>query len=94
MTDKFEQTECIKFCVRLVKTTAGMLDMLRKAFGDISLGRSTVFEWHVRFKSGRESIKDDERTGRPTTSKTNENVEKFESSSLRTVAEESDSFLT
>ena len=55
----------IKFCVRLDKTASKTLDMPRKAFGDVSLGRSTVFEWHARFKAGRESIKDDEHTGRP-----------------------------
>ena len=76
MVDKTEQRACIKFCVRLDKTAVETLDMIRKAFGDLSLGRSTVFEWHARFKAGRESIEDDERSGRPATSKIHENVEK------------------
>ena len=28
------------------------------------MGRSSVFEWHKRFKEGRESVRDDERCGR------------------------------
>ena len=28
------------------------------------MNRSSVFEWHKRFKEGRESVKDDERCGR------------------------------
>jgi hypothetical protein len=33
-----------------------------------------VFEWHSRFKAGRVSVEDDERSGRPNTSKMTENV--------------------
>ena len=32
--------------------------MLQTAFG------ASVFEWHKRFKEGRESVRDDERCGR------------------------------
>jgi hypothetical protein len=38
--------------------------------------KSSVFEWHKRFKEGQEDVKDDERTGRPKTRRTDENVEK------------------
>ena len=33
-----------------------------------------MFEWHKRFRGGRESVKDDERSGRPTTSRTDDNI--------------------
>ena len=33
------------------------------------------FEWHTRFKRGRTSLEDDERSGRPSTSSTPKNVE-------------------
>ncbi|KAJ8954056.1 hypothetical protein NQ318_004361 [Aromia moschata] len=39
-------------------------------------GYSQVFEWFERFKKGRETTEDDLRPGRPSTSKTNENIEK------------------
>ena len=28
------------------------------------MNRASVFEWHTRFKEGRESVRDDERCGR------------------------------
>ncbi|UYV66791.1 hypothetical protein LAZ67_4002869 [Cordylochernes scorpioides] len=39
--------------------------------------RTTVFEWHSRFKAGRISIEDDPRQGRPKFQKTDENVQKI-----------------
>jgi hypothetical protein len=44
------------------------------AYGDAALSRTTTFEWHKRFREGRESVKDDERSGRPTTSRTDDNI--------------------
>jgi len=38
------------------------------------LSRTTCFEWFKRFNGGRTSVKDNERPGRPSTSKTNETV--------------------
>jgi hypothetical protein len=40
----------------------------------------SVFEWHKRFKEGQEDVKDDERTGRAKTHRTDENVEKVQKS--------------
>ena len=50
-----EQRASIKFCVKLGKTFTETLDMLRKAYGDQILSRTTVYEWFKRFKEGRES---------------------------------------
>jgi hypothetical protein len=47
--------------------------MLTEAYGPDAMKKSGVFEWHKRFKGGREDVKDDERTGRPKTRRTNEN---------------------
>ena len=35
--------------------------MLQSAFGASCMNRASVFEWHKRFKEGRESMRDDER---------------------------------
>jgi hypothetical protein len=51
--------------------------MLREAFGEHSLSWTVVFEWHSRFKANWLSLEDDEHLGRPSTSKTTENVEKI-----------------
>ncbi|XP_015905527.1 protein GVQW3-like [Parasteatoda tepidariorum] len=50
--------------------------MLEKCFGNDSLKKTIIYQWHERFKSGRESIEVDERSGRPSTSKTDENIDK------------------
>ena len=38
--------------------------MLETAFGASRMNLASVFEWHKRFKEGRESVRDDERCGR------------------------------
>ena len=38
--------------------------MLQTAFRSSCMNRASVCEWHKRFKEGRESVKDDERSGR------------------------------
>ena len=38
--------------------------ILLTAFGQSCMNRAPVFEWHKRFKEGRESVRDDERCGR------------------------------
>jgi hypothetical protein len=37
--------------------------MLTEAYGTDAMKKSSVFEWHKRFKEDREDVKDDERTG-------------------------------
>ena len=46
--------------------------MLQTAFGVSCMNRASVFEWHKRFKEGRESVRDDERCGRSKEVKTPE----------------------
>ena len=38
--------------------------MLQTAFRPSCMNQASVFEWHKRFKEGRESVRDDERCGR------------------------------
>lgn len=40
------------------------------------MSRARVFEWHKRFASGRTDLEDDPRSGRPTTSRNEENIQK------------------
>jgi len=44
------------------------VELIQKAYGDVALSRTTIVEWHKRFRESRESLKDDERSGRPTRS--------------------------
>ena len=90
-----EQRAAIKFCFKLNKTATETWEMLQIAYGSECLSRTTVFEWYKRFKSGRESLDDDLRTGRPSTSSTEENVERVQAAvvsnpkvSIETLAEQ------
>jgi len=51
--------------------------MLRTAFGEQCLSRARIFEWHKRFKEGQDSVDDNPRSGRPTTSKTDDCVSRM-----------------
>ena len=44
-------------------------------YGDIMM-KTAVYKWVKRFSEGRESVTDEERSGRPTTSRTEENIAK------------------
>ena len=54
----------IKFCFKLGKKARETYGMLQTAFGVFYMNRASVFEWHKRFKEGRESVRGDERCGR------------------------------
>ena len=59
-----EEWYAIKFCFKLRKNAIEMYGMLQTAFRPSCMNRASVFEWHKRFKEGRESVWDDERCGR------------------------------
>jgi hypothetical protein len=52
MDSKIKQSACIKFCVKLGKSATETLKMHHEAFGEHSLGWTSVFEWHSRVKAG------------------------------------------
>jgi hypothetical protein len=83
---RIEQCICMNFCVKLGKSATEIIEMLSEALGEHSLSRTAVFEWYSRFKATGVSVEDDEFSGRPSASKTTENVEKIENSSMKTVA--------
>jgi hypothetical protein len=60
---QIKQRIYIKFCVKLGKCTAKTLEMPFEAFGEHSLTRTAVFEWHSHFKASQVSVEDDERSG-------------------------------
>ena len=62
--DTLEERCTIKFCFKLGKNAIETYRMLQTAFGAPCMNRASVFEWHRRFKEGRESVRDDERCGR------------------------------
>ena len=68
----------IKFCCKVDFSAIKTLELIQKAYGDAALSRTTIFEWYKRFREGRESVKDDEGSGRPTTSRTDDNIAAFD----------------
>lgn len=75
MADSREQRAAVKFCFFLLgKTGTETIQMLQKAYKDDAIGKSQVFEWFSRFKNGEMSIDDKPRSGRPSTARTDENV--------------------
>ena len=63
-SDTLEERYTIKFCFKLGKNATETYGMLQTAFGASCMNLASVFEWHKRFKEGRESVRDDERRGR------------------------------
>ena len=59
--DTLEERYAMKFCFKLGKKATETYGMLQTAFGASCMNRASVFEWHKRFKEGRESVRDDER---------------------------------
>ena len=55
------------------------LERLTQAFGDLAPSRATVFRWFAEFKRGRTSLKDEKRSGRPTSVVTEGNISAVES---------------
>ena len=48
--------------------------MLVQVYGDSTMKKTAVYKWVKRFSEGRESVTDEERSGRPATSRTEENI--------------------
>ena len=76
MTDVKEQWICTKFCFKLSKTAFETDTMLKEAFGDNTVGQTHTYKWFKHFKNGWMSVDDEQRSWRPLTRTTNENVAK------------------
>ena len=75
MDVKEEQHVAFKFCCKVNFSATKTVELIQKAYGDATLSQTTIFEWHKRFREGRESVKDDERSGQPITSPTDDNID-------------------
>uniref|UniRef100_A0A8C4QUV3 Mos1 transposase HTH domain-containing protein n=1 Tax=Eptatretus burgeri TaxID=7764 RepID=A0A8C4QUV3_EPTBU len=70
-----EQRANLKFLAKLGKTPYESFTMLQQVYGEETMSRTRAFEWHKRFKEGRGEVEDDPRSGRPSTSRTVDNIE-------------------
>ena len=71
-----EQRINMKFCFKLRKSSKETHEMLKLVYGAAAVTMKAVYKWFERFRNGCESVEDEERSGRPSTSKTQENVER------------------
>ena len=76
MTEKQNQRICIKFCFQLGKTSSETIQMMQKPFGNECMSKTRIKEWCNRLKGGRTSVDSDSRSGRPSTTKTLDNIER------------------
>ena len=76
MADLSEQRAAVKFCFLLGKNAAVSVVMMKTAYNDSVMGKTQVYQWFSHFKEGEMSIDDKPRSGSPSTSRIDENVEK------------------
>ncbi|GBM85284.1 Putative uncharacterized protein FLJ37770 [Araneus ventricosus] len=75
MANVIEQRACIEFYFRNEISATKASETLQKAFKDDCLSKTTVFDWYKKFKDGRESVIDDLRSGRPSTSINDQDID-------------------
>jgi len=51
--------------------------MLVQVYGDNNMKKTAFYKWMKRFSEGRERVTDEERSGRPATSRTEGNIAKI-----------------
>lgn len=71
-----EQRCAIKFCAKLGESASVTFEKLKQVYGEQCLSRAQVFRWHKSFLEGREHVEDEPRSGRPLTSRTDENMDR------------------
>ena len=76
---KFQQSCAIKLCVKLGESANVTYEKLQRSYGEHSPSKAQVFRWHKSFLEGREQLKDEPRARRPSTSKTDNKVERAKS---------------
>jgi transposase len=76
---QLEQWINIKFLVKLGKSGPEICQMLQQAYGEDALKRSTVFKWLHRYREGRKDPTDNKRLRHPSTSHSDENIDRAHS---------------
>ncbi|UYV61765.1 hypothetical protein LAZ67_1006420 [Cordylochernes scorpioides] len=71
-----EQRAVIKFNAKLGRSASETYILMKQVYGTLCLSKSNVFIWHKPFSDGRNTLEDDKHTGRPSSSKTPESIEK------------------
>ena len=71
-----EQRINLKFLAKLGETPSECFALLQQVYKEETMSRARAFEWHKRFREGREECEDDQRSGRLVTSRTDSNIDR------------------
>ena len=74
MAEKLEQRSVVKFCLVVGRTAGEAVVMLETAYKDAALGKTQVCKWLSRLRHGELSLAYQPRSGRTSTSRTDENM--------------------
>jgi hypothetical protein len=74
MDDGNEQRVAIKFCFKTGLSATETLKLVQKAYENEAVNRTNVFRLYSRFRDGKELVEDDERGGRPKSTRTEVNI--------------------
>ena len=72
-----KQRANLKFLAKFGKTPSESFTMLQQVYGEETMSRTPAFEWHKRLKEGQEEVEDDPWSGRPSTSRTADNIKRM-----------------
>ena len=64
----------IFFCVKLGHNATTTRGNLQQAFGDDEVSRAQAFCWQKMFSEGRTLVEDEQRSGRPSATRTSDNT--------------------
>ena len=70
-----EQRINLKFLAKLGKTPLECFVLLQQIYKEETMSRACAFEWHKQFEEGQEECEDDQRSGRPVTSRIDSNID-------------------
>jgi hypothetical protein len=69
-----EQRVATTFCFKAGLSATETLVLVQKAYGNEALNRSNLFRRYSGFRDGRQLVEDDERGGRPKSTRTEKNI--------------------
>jgi hypothetical protein len=69
-----EQRVAVKVCFKDGLSATETVVLVQTAYGNEAVNRSNVLRWYSRFRDGRELVEDDDRGGRPKSTRTEVNI--------------------
>ena len=84
MNKNIEQIVCLNTCVANGISCSNSQAMLQKYYGEAVLSKTRIYEFYKAFKDGRENVEDKSRSGKTSTSSTENNINQVKEIILHT----------